>query len=181
MSDVDSVLASSPGPKRPGDEANSVLNYLGLERKDLDFQCTPAVINRIAGEVLDDYFMIGRELEVSNQTLTSIDLDDTKSTKPELKAVAVLDAWVQEHGRTATCIKLAEVLYRRKKRRAVEILREEVTQIKRDDTITAGSSTAISRRPLESQLQPLEGIYKHSCCYLYTIILLYFIIGIKLD
>ena len=156
----------------------SVLNDLGLERKDLDFLCTPAIINRIAGEVLDDYFMIGRELEVSNKTLTSIDLDDTKSTKPELKAVAVLDSWMQERGRRATCINLAEVLYRRNKRRAVEILCEEVTRMKRDDTITAGSlsltsqtprdygslSTAISRRPLESQLQPLEGIYKHLCC-----------------
>ena len=160
MSDVDS-------------EVDSVLNYLALERKDLDFQCTPAVINRIAGEVFDDYYMIGRELGSNQLKLNTIrDLND-KFPTPELKAVAVLDAWMQERGRRATCIKLAEVLYRRNKRRAVDILGEEVTRMKRDDTITAGSlslagltprdygslSTAISRRPLESQLQPLEGIY----------------------
>ena len=157
MSDVDSILNDSD---------------FGLERKDLDFQCTRVIINRIAGEVLDDYYMTGRELEVSIQKLKSIQQDE-KFPTPELKAVAVLDAWtVQEREKNATCIKLAEVLYRRKNVRAVEILCKEVNQMKRKDTITAGSlslvgqtpqdygslSTAISRRPLESQLQPLKGI-----------------------
>ena len=172
---------------------DSVLNGLGLERKDLEFPCTPAIINRIAGEVLDDYYMTGREL-VSNLKVKVIQYDDKIPTS-ELKAVAVFDAWMQERGRTATCIKLAEVLYRRNNVRAVEILCEEVTRMKRDDTIKAGSlnlasqtprdygslSTAISRRPLESQMQPLKGIYKHSCCFLYYYITVLYYIGIKLD
>ena len=101
---------------------------------------------------------VGRELDVSDKKLKSI-RDDCALTLPEKKAAAVLDAWAEEHGSGATCLKLAEALYRRKKIRVREILCDEVTQMKRDATMSeAGVHVAVYPKPSDKQQEEEEGI-----------------------
>ena len=98
---------------------DDVLKRFDLEREDLNIKCPRDVINRIAGEIIDEWDMIGRLLEVSYKALKSIPLNHHLHS-PEDKAVAMLDAWAEEYGREATCLKLAEVLHERKKTGTLE-------------------------------------------------------------
>ena len=98
--------------------------------------------------------MVGRELDVSDKKLKSI-RDDCALTLPEKKAAAVLDAWAEEHGRGATCLKLVEALYRRKKTRVIEILCDEV---KLDATTSGpGSHVAAVSPQLPGNQQQQQG------------------------
>ena len=105
---------------------------LHLERKYLDIKCPRKIRVRIADEIIDEWYLVGRELDVSNKKLKSIRRDNST---PEEKAVDVLDAWADEHGCRATCLKLAGALHRRKKMRVIEILCDEVTQMKHETTM----------------------------------------------
>ena len=131
---------------------DGVLNKCSLERKDLDFKCTRKIILRIAGQIIDECYLIGRELDVTRQKLTSI-RHDGSLTLPEEKAVAVLDAWADEYGKGATCLKLAEALWRRKKTSVIEILCEEVAKMLSCDTTTLGAGAAVSPQPSDYQQQ----------------------------
>ena len=135
---------------------DEVLNKCGLERKDLDFKCTPIIISRIAGQIIDEWNFIGRELAVVKEKLESI-RHDSSLTRPEEKAIAALDAWADEYGKGATCLKLAEALWRRKKTRVIEILCEEVAQMSRDTTTSgttsSGAGAAVSTQPSDYQQQ----------------------------
>ena len=91
-----------------------VINQFDLERDDLNFICPSNILNSIAGEIVDDWNMIGRELGVSTKVLKSIPLNRDLHS-PEEQAVAMLDAWAKEKGREATCLKLANVLLKRNK------------------------------------------------------------------
>ena len=135
---------------RPGYKMDGVLPR-NLERKDLDIICPRKIRNRIADEIIEEWDLVGRELDVSDKKLMSI-RDDCALTLPEKKAVAVLDAWAEEHGSRATCLKLAEALYRRKKMRVIEILCDEVTQMKRDTTMS-GAGVAVPPQPSDIQQQ----------------------------
>ena len=116
---------------------DSILEGFDLESKDLDFKCPRQIRDRIACEIIDDWYLIGRVLDVSDKRLKSIHYDITL-TSPEEKAVALLDTWAEERGRAATCLKLAEALYNRRKMRIVEILCVEVMQqVKHDKTTRA--------------------------------------------
>ena len=88
-----------------------VMNKFGFERDDL--KCPRRIYNRIACEIVDDWNMIGRLLDVSHKALTSIRQDLSLNSSEE-RAAAMLDTWVEEKGRDATCLKLAEVLLERK-------------------------------------------------------------------
>ena len=131
-------------------DLESVLNSHGLVRKYLDFKCPREIRDRIAAEVIDEWYMFGRELKVSQEKLTSTRRDS--SLTPEEKAVDVLDAWAKEHGNTATCLNLAEALYRRKKMSVIDILCDEV---KRDATTSGPGShvAAVSPQPPDNQQQ----------------------------
>ena len=135
---------------RPGYKMDGVLPKT-LERKDLDIICPRKIRNRIADKIIDEWDLVGRELDVSDKKLKSI-RDDRALTLPEKKAVAVLDAWAEEHGRGATCLKLAEALYRRIKTGVIEILCDEVTQMKRDTTMS-GAGAAVPPQPSDIQQQ----------------------------
>ena len=116
---------------------DDVLNDFELERKDLDFKCPKSIFNSIAGEIVDDWKMIGREL-VSGRALKSLtSVQDPGS--PEEKAVAMLDTWDEEKGSKATCLKLAEVLYSRKKINTLEIFCK-IIRIKADGVKDQGMS-----------------------------------------
>ena len=91
-----------------------VINQFDLERDDLNFICPSNILNSIAGEIVDDWRMIGCELGVSSKVLKSIPLNRFLNS-PEEQAVAMLDAWAEEKGREATCLKLANVLLKRNK------------------------------------------------------------------
>ena len=115
-----------------------LVNSHSLTKEDLDFKCPREIRDRIATEVIDEWYLFGRALNVSEEKLTSISC--SSSLSPEEKAVAALDAWAEEHGRGATCLKLVEALSRRKKRSVLEILCEEVTKIKGAGMAMSGQS-----------------------------------------
>ena len=123
-----------------------------LEREDLDIICQRKIRNRIADEIIGEWDLVGRELDVSDKKLKSI-REDCALTLPERKAIALLDAWAEEHGNGATCLKLAEALYRRKKTRVIEVLCDEVTQMKHETTNTSGAGAAMCLKPSDKQQQ----------------------------
>ena len=131
-------------------DLESVLKSFDLERKSLDFKCDRSIINRISGEIIDEWYLLGRALGVSEGRLKSIRGDLTLSS-PEEKALAVLEAWVEEYGSKATCLKLAEALYDRKKTNTLERLCEKVQR----DTAAAVTSEAdaVVSKPSDSQRQ----------------------------
>ena len=61
-----------------------VLNECSLEGKDLDFKCTRKIILRIASKIIGEWYLVGRELDVAEEKLTSI---RDSSHSPEEKAV----------------------------------------------------------------------------------------------
>ena len=93
----------------------------GLKLTDLDIQCPREIINKIAGEILGQWEQVGRELGVSERRRNNIRYDNTRF-EPEQKAFALLDAWTEEKGSRATCLKLAEALHRREMTKAIEII-----------------------------------------------------------
>ena len=105
---------------------DAALKY-DVKREDLNFKCPRQILDRIACEIISECYLVGRSLNVSEEKLKSI--RDNSSLTPEDQAVTVLDAWAAEYGSEATCLKLAEVLYRRKKANVVEILCEEVNRM----------------------------------------------------
>ena len=114
---------------------DSILKAFDLGSKDLDFKCPRKIRDRIASEIIDEWYLIGRELDVSHKKLKSIRSDITL-TLPDLKAIAVLDAWGEEHGGAATCLKLAEALHNRRMMHVLEILCEEVKRLTEHDKTT---------------------------------------------
>ena len=127
-----------------------VLNDYNLERKDLDFKCQRSIILSVSGGIIDEPYLFGGAVGVSEIKLTSIRRNVNLS--PEETPVAVLNAWVEENGREATCLKLAKALYDRKKINTLEILCEKV---KRDAAAakTSESGAVVSCHPSGSQHQ----------------------------
>ena len=97
-----------------------------LKNFNLNLICQRNIRDKIANEIISDWYLVGRTLGVSDAKLNNILHDNITYTSPEKKAVAVLDAWAEECGSEATCLKLAEALFSRKKVRTIEILCEEV-------------------------------------------------------
>ena len=138
---------------------DSVLKRYNLERKNLDFRCPCDIRDRIACELVDGWYVVGRTLKVSVSKLNSIRVDNVTLLKPEDKAVAALDAWDEEKGSEATCLKLAEALHRHKKTATLEILCQEVNRkITSESATTPGpnTSTPVSLQPERNQ-QRQEG------------------------
>lgn len=121
---------------------DKILENYELERKDLEFKCPRGIIDRIAGEIVNDWHQIGRALNVSKTKLKSINCP-----RPEDKAVAMLDTWAEECGRSATCLSLARALYRNKKRSVVEILCEEVQRFEETHVTTPVTHAAANHHP----------------------------------
>ena len=144
-------------------DVDGVLKNSGFKRKDLNLKCQRNVRDRIADEIIGDWYRVGRTLDVSDAKLNCILYDNVSSlTSPADKAVAVLDAWAVEKGNEATCLKLAEALFSHSKVRTIEILCEEV---KRDSTTSEPStSTAVSHQTGDNQQQ--QGGKADECgCY----------------
>ena len=150
---------------------DTVLKQFDLERLNLDFRCPRNVRDRIAGELIDVWYLVGRTLKVSDSRLNCIRVDSVTLPKPEDKAVAALDAWNEEEGRGATCLKLAEALHDHKKISTLEILCEEVrnsriTGESAATTLRSSTSTAVSLQPRGNQRQQegkVEEYYDCNC------------------
>ena len=104
---------------------DGILESYGLKRYNLEYKCPGRILNGIAGEIVGDWNMIGRELDVSKKALTICG----SLGSPEEKAIAMFDAWGEEKGRGATCLKLADVLYERKK---IDTLEKLCKKVKRE-------------------------------------------------
>ena len=107
-----------------GDELK-VMNKFGLENDDLNFRCPSTILNSMAGEISSDWPMIEQALDVSTEELKSIPQDCFHSS-PKQIAADMLDAWAEEKGREATCLKLAEALHKCKNISTLEKFYEEV-------------------------------------------------------
>ena len=135
---------------------DGVLKERGLERKDLDIKCPRDIRDSIADEIIVDGYHVGRTLNVSDTRLNSI-RRNTSFTEPKDKAVAYLDAWAEEHGSGATCLKLAEALEAHIKTSTLECLCEKVkVHMKRESAASgsaSSSSVAVSHQRRRSQWQ----------------------------
>ena len=134
-----------------------IIKNFDLEIKHLDTVCQPEALDKVAGEIIDEWYLVGRALKVSEKKLKSIEAGLYISA--ERKAVSVLDAWAEENGSRATYLLLAEALYRRKKVKTIEILCEEVNlHMKLDDinmtSVLTSTSTTVSHQPGDNQQQP---------------------------
>ena len=118
---------------------------------DLNFECPREIRDRIAGEIIDEWDLVGRALGVSDAKVKSIS-GNTNYLTLERKAVAVLDAWAEEHGSGATCLKLEEALKLRKNKRVREILYKEIIRFKKIET-TSGACAAVPPQPSDNQQQ----------------------------
>ena len=127
---------------------DGVLNRFELKRDDFDFECPRKTRDRIAEEIIEEWYLVGRALDVSDKKLKSIRCDSSL-TLPEEKAVALLEAWAEEHGSKATCLRLAEALYGRKKTSVVEILCRKVKLMIKNESTSGSSvtSAAVSHQP----------------------------------
>ena len=122
---------------------DGILKIYDFERKDLNLKCQRNIRDKIANEIIGDWYLVGRSLDVSDAKLNCIIHDNVTYASPEEKAVVLLDAWAAEYGSKATCLKLAEALFSRSKVHTIEILCAEV---KRDSTASAPStSDAVSK------------------------------------
>ena len=121
---------------------DGVLKERGLERKDLDIKCPRDIRDSIADEIIVDGYHVGRTLNVSDTRLNSI-RRNTSFTEPKDKAVAYLDAWAEEHGSGATCLKLAEALEAHIKTSTLECLCEKVLKVKRESAASGPSSGSL--------------------------------------
>ena len=137
-----------PTPTRNMADFERILNDYNLERKDLDFKCQRSIILSVSGGIIDEPYLLGGAVGVSEIKLTSIRRNVNIS--PEETPVAVLDAWVEENGCRATCLRLAETLCDRKKINTLEILCEKV---KRDAAAakTSESGAVVSSHHSGSQ------------------------------
>ena len=153
---------------------DSILKAFDLERKDLDFKTPRKIRDRIAGEIIGDWYLIGRVLNVSQRKLDSIRVNNIFLPSPEDKAVAVLDAWDEEHGLAATCLKLAEALYNRRMMRIVEILCEEVKRLMKHDKTRPAAQLREMLKKEEAEATATNGEssslgYSWSICFIYHI------------
>ena len=128
-----------------------ILEWFGLEKQDLDFHCPPTIRFKIAErpELIDNWYILGRTLDVSVGKMDSIRVDNVTRPSPVLKAVGALDAWDVEYGSGATCLKLAEALHHHKIISVFEFLCEEVNVY-----LEKTSEPATTSGPSTSTLQP---------------------------
>lgn len=140
---------------------DKILDDRELTQSDLEFHCPRKTRDMVAEEIVDEWYLIGRALNVSESKLKSI-RSDSKLSGPEEKAVATMDAWADENGEQATILKLVEALYRRKKRSIIDSICREV---QRDRPTSAASARDTSsyhghQTPDTSQKQKYQGNYK---------------------
>ena len=129
---------------------NDVLAYSDLERKDLLFKCPRKIKDLVADAIADKWNRLGRTLNVPEAKLKAIH-SDIGISGPEDKASATMDAWTEEYGEYATCLKLVEALYRRNKLSIIHSVCEEVQRIKDSPTTTCHRSSLRQHQVLGKQ------------------------------
>jgi hypothetical protein len=102
-----------------------ILSHHGLEKKDLERQCPPRVKITIATKLVD-WKTTGHYFGVPAEKLAAIDREHATE---EQRRIALLDFWEKREGRSANCLKLADVLHRRERRDLVELLCAEMKSL----------------------------------------------------
>ena len=102
----------------PVDSLDGILSRYGLQTKDLERECSQEVKVRIAKR-LTDWKTLGRCLNFSKEKLATIDLENETE---EQRKIALLEAWSEKEGQSASFLKLADALFRRQRRDLVELL-----------------------------------------------------------
>ena len=119
-------------PKMSDDKLDAILNDYDLVREDLlNAKCKQSLLDRMAKEIVGDWNLVGRALSVEPSKLKAIKKDNVNASEPEEKALAMLDEWSQQYGNKATYLKLVEGFLLRNNRSWVEIVCEEVVDLKK--------------------------------------------------
>lgn len=135
---------------------DEILAVHELTRSDLEFHCPRKTRDMVAGEIVDEWYLTGRALNVSESKLKAI-RNDINLSGPEEKAVATIDAWEDENGEQATVLKLVEGLYRRKKRNIIDSLCREVQRHRPTSAATAQDTSGNHQTPDKNQQQQNRG------------------------
>jgi hypothetical protein len=120
-----------------------ILSHHGLEKKDLERRCPQGVRITIATKLVD-WKTTGYYCGVSAEKLAAIDREHVTE---EQRRIALLDCWEKREGRSASCLKLADVLHRRERRDLVELLCTEMKKL----SLTLSKNEGVSSD--EKQLQ----------------------------
>ena len=112
------------------DKLDAILNDYDIVREDLNCKCKQSLLDRMAKEIVGEWYLLGRALSVELKKLKAIKKDNVNSSEPEEKSIAMLDEWADQCDEKATCLKLVEGLLSRNKRSWVEIVCEEVAREK---------------------------------------------------
>ena len=139
---------------------SDILAQCDLERKDLLFKCPRKIKYLVAEAIEDKWKRLGCALNVPEEKLKAIHYDIGLSGAED-KANATMDAWTDEYGEYATCLKLVEVLYRRNKLSMIHSICHEAQRIK--DSLTQTSSHQPSLQQQQLQVVAKQG--KLTCSY----------------
>ena len=101
-----------------GSSLEEILSRYEFKITDLDRECPQSVRDEVAVK-FDDWEMIGRYLEFTQEKLRNINHENTSQ---EQCKIALLDTWAKREGGKATYLKLAGVLHRRQRYDLVEFL-----------------------------------------------------------
>ena len=131
---------------------DEILAVHELTRTDLEFHCPRKTRDMVAGEIVDEWYLMGRALNVSESKLKAI-RSDINLSGPEEKAVTTIDAWEDENGEQATVLKVVEALNRRKKRSIIDSLCREVRRHRPRSAATTQDASSNHRTPDMNQQQ----------------------------
>ena len=98
------------------------MSHHGLEKKDLERRCPQGVRITIATKLVD-WKTTGHYFEVPAEKLAAIEREHATEDQ---RRIALLDCWDKREGRSASCLKLANVLHRCERRDLVELLCTEM-------------------------------------------------------
>ena len=120
-----------------------ILSRHGLEKKDLERQCPQRVRITIATKLVD-WKTTGHYFGMPTEKLAAIDREHATEDQ---RRIALLDCWDKREGRSASCLKLADVLYRRERADLVELL---CTEIKLSLALGKNESASSDEKQLQS-------------------------------
>ena len=101
-----------------------ILSRHGLEKKDLDRECSCEIRNATAVKLDANWEIFG--VCGFNFPLDKLKDIGRENKTQDLCKIALLDAWSKREGKGASYLKLADVLYRQNRRDLVEFLCEKI-------------------------------------------------------
>ena len=145
------MAATNPSLYEASPALEKILSLHKLKPVDLHRECPQSVRRAVAVRLADyvifwDWEMVGRSLDFSWEEVRVI---DRENTSPQLCGVALLDAWNKRDGSSATYLKLADVLCRRKHYNLVDLLCIKLKLTSSDLAVSLSESVTQSRTDSE--------------------------------